>query len=124
MNYREFKTRSGKTILCGRNAEQNEKLVGEFAGKENVLTHTIASGSPFCVIKERGTERKDVKETAIVCARLSQDWRDNKDDVAVHFFTGKDIYKEKGMKTGTFGIRNAKKMTVKKNKIAESENAG
>ena len=114
MNYREFRTQSGKTILCGRNAEQNEKLVREFTGKENVLIHTIASGSPFCVITGQKTTAKDVRETAIICAGLSQDWRDNKGDVAVHFFTGKDIYKEKRMKTGTFGIRNAKKMTIKK----------
>ena len=97
MKFREFLTSSEKKVLCGKDAEQNENLVKEFIGKENKIFHTEKPGSPFCVIAESlKPSKKDEKETAIFCAAKSQDWRDNKNDVIIHVFTGKDIYKRKG----------------------------
>ncbi|MAH46268.1 hypothetical protein CMI37_10585 [Candidatus Pacearchaeota archaeon] len=64
-------------------------------------------------IKGRAT-KKDVGEAAVFCARYSQDWRDNKQDVVVHVFKGRDVYKDKKMKLGTFGVRKHDKIRVKK----------
>ena len=118
VKFREFKTSSGKIVLAGRNAENNEELVKQ-AGKEEIVLHTGLPGSGFVNIKADKKEitKQDIKEAAVFCARYSQDWRDNKKDVFIHIFTGKNIFKDKEMKTGTFGVKNFKKIIVKKEEI-------
>jgi len=115
VNFRQFTTSSGKLVLGGKSAENNEELIKQIEPDEIVL-HTKAPGSPFVNIKGEAT-KKDIKEAAVFCARYSQDWRDNKKDVVVHYFKGKDIHKEKDMKTGTFGVKKYKEVTVKKKEI-------
>ncbi len=117
MKFREFETSSGKRVLAGKNAENNEQLVNEFIGKANMILHTAAPGSPFCIIEDLKPSKKDINETAIFCARKSQDWRDNRNDVLIHVFTGKDVYKNKGMKPGMFGVRKFKVIKAKKKEI-------
>ena len=115
MKFREFKTTNGKVVLGGKSAENNEKLIEQVEEDETVL-HTKAPGSPFVNIKGKATN-KDVKEAAVFCARYSQDWRDNKKDITVHYFKGKDVHKNKGMKLGTFGVKKFKEVKVKKTDI-------
>lgn len=117
--FRELITTSGIKVLAGKNAKNNEELVEQIEPNEIVL-HTVASGSPFVNIKGK-PKRKDIKEAAIFCAKYSQDWRDNKSDVIVHKFKGKDIHKEKGMKQGTFGVKRFKKIKIKKQDIRDFE---
>ena len=112
MKFREFETSSGKRVLGGKSAESNEELVKQIEPAEIVL-HTANPGSPFVNIKGKAT-KKDVSESAVFCARYSQDWRDNKKDVIVHVFKGKDVYKDNKMKLGTFGVRTHDKIKVKK----------
>lgn len=117
MKFREFITTSGKKVSAGKNAEQNEELVKGFIGKSNTLLHTEKPGSMFCVIEYLKPSKEDIQETATFCASKSQDWRDNKSDVVVHIFTGKDTYKRGGMKTGMFGVKKFKAIKVKKEQI-------
>ena len=117
MGFREFVTSSGKKVLAGKDAEQNEELVKQFIGKDNRIFHTSKPGSPFCVIEKIKHSKKDEKETAIFCASKSHDWRDNKSDVEVNFFDGDDVYKDKKMKAGTFGVKRYRTMVVKQNEI-------
>jgi predicted ribosome quality control (RQC) complex YloA/Tae2 family protein len=117
MNFREFTTSSGKKVICGKSAEQNEELVKQFIGKGNKIFHTEKPGSPFCIIEDLKASKKDIEETAVFCASKSQDWRDNKNDVNIHIFTGKDTYKRKGMKAGMFGVRKFKTLKIKKKDI-------
>jgi predicted ribosome quality control (RQC) complex YloA/Tae2 family protein len=117
MKFREFLTNSGKKILAGKNAEQNEELVKQFIGRDNKIFHTSAPGSPFCVIEKIKHSKKDEKETAIFCASKSQDWRDNKNDVEVNFFSGEDVYKTDKMKTGMFGVKRFRTITIPKKEI-------
>ncbi len=121
MKFREFKLKSGKNIFLGKNSEQNEDLVKEFMKKENIILHTAKPGSPFCIINEHSPTSTEIKEAAVYCARYSQDWRDNKKDVLVHVFKGKDIYKTKVMKPGTFGVKKFKVIKAKKEEIEELE---
>lgn len=119
VKFRKFLTSSGKPVLAGRDAEQNEKLI-EQAGKEEIVLHTKEPGSPFVNLKLKEGEKvskKDIKEAAIFCARYSHDWRDNKKDVIVHYFKGKDIFKNKSMKLGTFEVKKFKEIKVKKQEI-------
>ena len=117
MKFREFITSSGKKVLAGKDAESNDELVKQFLGNSNIIMHTSASGSPFCIIEDLKPAKKDIKETAIFCASKSQDWRDNKNDVAVHIFSGKETYKDKKMKAGMFGVRKYKEIKAKKKEI-------
>lgn len=118
MKFREYKTSSGKIVLAGKSAENNEELVEQVRQNEYVL-HTAMPGSPFVNIKSPidDVSKNDLKEAAVFCARYSQDWRDSKRDVLVHVFIGKDLYKEKGMKTGTFGVKKFDEIKVKKGDI-------
>ena len=115
INFRKFCTSSGKDIICGKSAEQNELVVAQ-VGDEELVLHTKAAGSPFCNIKGKATI-KDIKETAIICAAFSKDWKLNKSDVEVHVFKGKNIFKGAAMKEGTFGVRNVKSLIAKKKDI-------
>jgi len=110
--FREMTTNSGKLVLAGKDAKSNEALIAQIGPDEDVF-HTAKPGSPFVNIKEK-SNTKDRKEAAIFCAKHSQDWRDNKQDVIVHHFKGKDIYKHKLMKLGTFGIKKKKIIKIKR----------
>jgi len=118
MDFREFYTSSGKLVLSGKDRETNELLIKR-AEKDNYILHTKEKGSPFAEIKSNGKKvsRKDIKETAIFIAKFSQDWKKNKKDVKVHYFLGKDIFKNKEMKLGTFGVKKFKEILVKKRDI-------
>ena len=112
IKFRKFCTSSGKDVVCGKDAEQNELVVAQSGSLESVL-HTKVPGSPFCNIKGKASP-KDIKETAVICAAHSKDWKTNKSNVEIHHFKGKDIFKDSTMKTGTFGVKKAKSLTVKK----------
>ncbi len=115
IKFREFETSSGKLVLGGKSAGNNEQLIKQVEPEETVL-HTKPPGSPFVNIKGKA-RKKDIKEAAVFCARYSQDWRDNKEDVIVHYFKGKEIFKEKRMKLGTFGVKKFKKIKIKRKQI-------
>ena len=120
IRFREGKTPNGLLIFAGRNSKNNEELVSQI-GKTEFVFHTARPGSPFVNIK--GTPKKeDLKYTAIFCASHSKDWRDNKKDVLIHVFRGKEIHKERGMKEGTFGVKNFSKLLIKKEEIENFDN--
>lgn len=117
-NFREFTLKSGTKIFLGRDAKNNDELVKKFKGKENIILHTVKPGSPFCVIESLTPTKEDLIESAIICASYSQDWRDNKSNVEVHQFTGRDVKKTVFMKTGSWKIKSKPKIIkVKKKEI-------
>ena len=116
MTFREIETKSGKKLFLGKDAKSNDELMKKFEGKENTIIHTVAPGSPFCVIEGKAS-RRDVVTGGAVCASYSQDWRDHKSDVMVNVFTGKEVSKKKGMKVGTWKVSKSKKLKIKKRKI-------
>lgn len=115
VKFRKYCTTSGNTVLAGKDAEQNELIVAQSKDNEAVL-HTKAAGSPFCNIKGKAT-KADVEEAAVFCAAFSKDWKQNKSNVEVHVFKGRDIFKEADMKTGTFGVKKAKSIKVRREQI-------
>ena len=116
--YREFILSTGARILLGKDAGNNDELMKKFKGKENLILHTVKSGSPFCVILAGSPTEKEIKESAIICAVKSQDWRDNKSDVELHLFSGKEIKKPILAKTGTWKIISKPKIIkIKKKEI-------
>lgn len=122
MKSREYLLSSNTQIFLGKNSENNDELVESYQGMPNIILHTAKPGSPFCVINKIKSlpSKQEIKEAAIICASKSQDWRDNKTDVEVHQFTGKEVYKEKSMKSGTWGLKKKPKVIkVKKREIEE-----
>lgn len=115
MKFRELITKEGTLVLAGKTAENNEELIKQVSPSEEVL-HTALPGSPFVNIKGK-PKKGDRKEAAIFCSKYSRDWKKNKSDVEVHVFLGKDIYKEKCMKAGTFGVKKFKVIKVKKEEL-------
>jgi len=110
-------TRQGTTLLSGKDAEGNEFLISRVNKNEEVF-HTKEIGSPFVNIKDK-PQKGDIKDAAIFCAKYSRDWKKNKSDVVIHRFKGKDIYKDRKMKKGTFGIKKYKIMKIKKQNILD-----
>jgi len=110
--FREFTTKRGTAIFAGKSAENNEVLVKQIEKGEEVF-HTVAPGSPFVNIKGKA-KFGDAKIAAIMCARYSKEWKKHKTDVLVHRFKGSDIFKDKSMKTGTFGVHRFRIMKIKK----------
>ena len=121
MKPRKIKLKTGAEILLGRNAEDNDELMKKFKGKENVILHTVAAGSPFCVIDSCGLKpsKEEIKEAGAHCVKYSQAWRNSKSDIKVHVFTGKDVKKPFfGRKTGTWKItKKAKVIRIKKEDV-------
>lgn len=103
-NYRWFFTSSGKLVIGGKSDSQNEEVVGSALSNEIVL-HTKEAGSPFCIIKELVVDDSDIKEAAIFCACFGKTWKKKAKQADVHVFRKQQIYKAKGMKKGTFGIK-------------------
>jgi len=69
------------------------------------------------VIDNAKPSGEDINLSGAHCAGYSQDWRDNKKNVKVNIFTGKDVNKSKGMKIGTWKVKNSKIKTIKKQDI-------
>jgi len=124
MKFREITLPSGTKVFLGKNAENNDELMKKFRGKNNVILHTSEPGSPFCVIEKESPSRADVKVSGAICARFSQDWRDNKRDVAVNVFTGKDVSKSFWLKKGMWKVRKSKSIRIKKSDISKFERKG
>lgn len=117
--FREFVTSRGLRVLGGKSDENNEELISQ-VGKGEIVLHTKSPGSPFVNIKGEPT-KKDVLEAAVFCAKFSRDWRNNKSDVVVHVFNAEDIYKDPGMKKGTFGVKKFYEILVKAKDIKKFE---
>jgi len=118
MKFREKTLASGAHLILGKNEESNDKLMREFQGKDNVIIHTVSPGSPFCVIDSPlNPSPKQIYASGVICARYSQDWRDNKSDAKVNVFTGKDVSKPKDANPGTWKVKNAETITVKRGDI-------
>jgi 8-oxo-dGTP pyrophosphatase MutT (NUDIX family) len=114
-NFRKRITKNGVLLLAGKDENTNDELVKQ-AGKDEFLFHTEMAGSPFVNVKGRANE-EDLREAALFCAKHSRAWKNSMKDVEVHKFKGADTYKSRGMKAGTFGVRNFEKVKLKKEDI-------
>ncbi|MDD5192606.1 MAG: NFACT RNA binding domain-containing protein [Candidatus Nanoarchaeia archaeon] len=111
-NYRWFFTSEGKLVVGGKSDEQNEEVIRNFLRPDYVIMHTSLPGSPFMIIQSDNPSKKDLKETAVFCASFSKQWKNGNKNIDVDTFKGSQIYKTRGMKTGTFGVKGDKE-TIK-----------
>lgn len=113
MKFREKILESGTKLILGKDENGNDELVNDFKGKPNIILHTAAPGSPFGVIENKNPSKADIYSSGALVARYSQDWRDNKKDVIVGVFTGKDVTKPKGAKPGLWKVNSGKASQIK-----------
>lgn len=119
VNFREYVTVSGLRVFGGKNAENNDELVFA-ANTKDVLFHTLEPGSPF-VNAGGNPSKQDIKETAIFCAKYSQNWREKKRDVVVNMFKRVDMNKPARMKIGSWEVKKQKKVKVRATDILKFE---
>lgn len=119
MQYRSFITSSNLLVVSGKNASQNDSIVKK-ARKGDLILHTEARGSPFCIIcaRKRKIDVQSMEEAAIFCASFSKAWKQGKKSVEVHVFKPEDTYKRRGMPTGTYGVRKVLKKIKAKPALA------
>jgi len=115
--YKWFYTLSGKLVVGGKNASQNDILLKRLTSSKDelIVMHTAEPGSPFTVIiaESNKVSKKDIEECAIFTACFSKAWKTGKDSAEVHIFSSKNIYKSKEMKSGTWGVAGeVKKVSV------------
>ncbi|MEM0465938.1 MAG: NFACT RNA binding domain-containing protein [Candidatus Pacearchaeota archaeon] len=116
--YRWFFTSSKTLVVGGKSDKQNELVIREFLKPNYTVMHTNSPGSPFCIILSDKPTKKDLNETAVFCASFSQDWKKGKKEILVDIFKGNQIYKNKMMKTGTFGVKGKIKNILVKPELA------
>tara|TARA_Y100000310_G_C20362032_1_gene659448 strand:+ start:37 stop:669 length:633 start_codon:yes stop_codon:yes gene_type:complete len=114
--YRWFITSSKKIVIGGKNSEQNESLIKNLinSGEDYIVMHTKRPGSPFAILPTSTPTEEDIEETAIFTACFSQAWKSKAKKIVIDIFKTSNIYKKKGMKQGTFGVKK-----VMQNKIVE-----
>lgn len=120
MKFREFNLSTGTKVFLGKDADSNDELMKDFKGRGNIILHTVAPGSPFCVIDKIDPSEKEIKESVIICASKSQDWRDNKSNVKVHQFSGWEVKKPFFAKAGTWKISGKPKVITASKKEIEN----
>lgn len=106
--YRWFFTSSGKLVIGGKSASQNDELL--FRLKESkedlILMHTSHPGSPFSAIISDidGLTTKDLAECAAFTGCFSRAWKEKRKLTKVHSFRLSEIRKDKTMKEGTWAV--------------------
>jgi predicted ribosome quality control (RQC) complex YloA/Tae2 family protein len=108
-NFRWFFTSEDILAVGGKSDEQNELAIRNFLKPDYTLVHTSAPGSPFMILQSENPTEKDIEEIAVFCACFSKQWKEGKNLIEVDVFKGNQIYKNKLMKTGTFGVKGEKK---------------
>ena len=106
--YKWFFTSSGKLVVGGKSAEQNDELLKKMKNFERdfVVMHTESPGSPFSIIfsEIKDISKADKEECAVFTASFSKAWKQKKKKAVVNSFRFSQIYKTGGMKTGTWGL--------------------
>jgi len=104
---RWFFTSEKKLVVGGKSATQNEELLKKVQNKNYIIMHTSTPGSPFAVIvaDKKSLSSSDLEETAVFTACFSQQWKQQKKKTQVDIFSTRQIFKDKNMKIGTWGVK-------------------
>ena len=106
--YRWFFTLSGKLVIGGKSAEQNDELLKRMIKEKQdfIVMHTSSPGSPFSIIYSSiEVTKKDLEECAIFTASFSRAWKEKKNKVTVDMFSLSQLSKSSSIKTGTWAVK-------------------
>jgi hypothetical protein len=108
LKYKWFFTSSGKLVVGGKSANQNDDLLFDLkkTKKDYWVMHTREPGSPFSVIISdvEKVSKKDLDECAIFTGCFSRAWKKGMKKAEVDIFKLNQVHKKKKMKTGTWGV--------------------
>lgn len=108
IKYRWFFTSSGKLVVGGKSAKQNDDLLKRIKAQdeERIVMHTSEPGSPFCIILSEAEKlsQQDLRECAIFTGCFSRAWREGKRTAIVDIFKLSQLHKNKDMQEGTWGV--------------------
>ena len=120
-----FYTSEGTLVVGGKSDDDNEYVLKAFARPNYTIMHTSQPGSPFMIIQKDNPSKKDLNETAIFTGCFSQQWKKSSGSqkIDIDVFEGNQMYKNKGMKTGTFGVKGKKEqMKIKPELVLVMQN--
>lgn len=103
-----FFTKSGKLVVGGKSAQQNDTLLNEMKKmrKDMFVMHTKSPGSPFCVIIAPliTVGKNDIDECAVFTGCFSKAWKEGKKSSVVHMFKLSQLSKTTNMKSGSWNV--------------------
>lgn len=106
--YKWFYTSSGKLVVGGKNADQNDELLHlmKKQGKDFFVMHTSSPGSPFSVIlsEVKKVKKSDLKECATFTGCFSKAWKSGNKSSKIDIFKLSQLHKNKIMKSGTWSV--------------------
>jgi hypothetical protein len=106
--YKWFYTSSGKLVLGGKSALQNEEIIRrlKLSKKDFIVMHTTEPGSPFSIILDdiKKVNSSDLKECAIFTGCFSRAWRSGSKKTKIGIFKLSQLNKNKEMKAGTWSV--------------------
>ncbi|MCA9497076.1 MAG: DUF814 domain-containing protein [Nanoarchaeota archaeon] len=75
--FRHTKTKSGFLCVLGKDAGTNEILIKKHMEENDIVLHTEAPGSPFCLIKnaKEKISKQELEETAQFLTCFSKQWK-------------------------------------------------
>ncbi len=107
--YKWFFTASGKLVVGGKSASQNDELLKKLKSlnKDFIVMHTSSPGSPFSAIlaDKKNVSKNDLEETAIFTGCFSKAWKQGKKKAEIHIFTLSQLEKADKMKEGTWQVK-------------------
>jgi len=113
--FRWFRTSEGYLVAGGRDATTNDVVVKKHASAGDLVFHTEMPGSPFFILKARGSgQGKDLEgdafdqvskeEVARATATFSKAWSRQLGTVQVYCVSPDQLKKEMGLPKGTFMV--------------------
>ncbi len=107
--YKWFFTSSGKLVVGGKSAEQNDTLLHEMKKmkKEMIVMHTKSPGSPFGVILApvSAVTGEDINECAIFTGCFSRAWKEGHKSTNVDIFNLSQLSKTDDMNVGSWSVK-------------------
>lgn len=107
--YKWFFTSSGKLVVGGKSAIQNDSLLNRLksSNQELIIMHTSEPGSPFTAIISAPNKlsNSDIDEAAIFTGCFSRAWRSQKKTAQIDIFKLSQLSKPITAKTGTWQVK-------------------
>lgn len=80
-----FFTSSGKLVIGGKNAEQNERIYSKYFKEQDLFFHADIQGGSACILKNGITaNEKELEETAQFAACFSSAWKNENSSIDVY----------------------------------------
>lgn len=104
--FRWFTSSEGFLCVGGRDSTTNDIIVKKHLGKEDLVFHTEAPGSPFFVVKTEGKKPGEatLQEVAQATASFSRAWKNKLATADVYYVASDQVKKEFGLPKGTFMV--------------------